>query len=311
MKSATSKSVYSRTPGGRGLRGGFFSLAEMITALTIGAMVMVAVLMVYNRAERAASALTAKLDSYQLPGEVMQRISEDLDKAISGGSGTKITVENKFEDGFATSKLSIVKTIADARGQDQTLEEITWQAASNFESDANGLTLYRGYDGINLEDRLLDEQREAWEKGDFVPICEGVTYFKVQVPQGENLLERWTSDSAPPGIVVTISFAAPFKTVAGTLDVYDDEKIVRTIAIDRTRKIRFEIEPMADEEAPEGEPTGSEGQADSGEAGGAPSASEPGGARSGGEPGGPTTSGRQSSPKSQAKPNVQTKLQRP
>ena len=44
-----------------------FSLAEVITSLTIGAMVLVAVLVVYNRAERSAAAITRKLDRSRLP----------------------------------------------------------------------------------------------------------------------------------------------------------------------------------------------------------------------------------------------------
>jgi hypothetical protein len=39
--------------------------------------------------------------------------------------------------------------------------------------------------------------------------------------------------------VVTISFAEPFKTLAGILDVPEDEKVIRNIAIDRTRAIKF------------------------------------------------------------------------
>ncbi|HDZ69106.1 MAG TPA: hypothetical protein ENH43_01650 [Phycisphaerales bacterium] len=90
-----------------------------------------------------------------------------------------------------------------------------------------------------MEDKLLDEQKESWERELFVPICDGVTFFKIQVPKGEDFLDRWTSASLPKAVVVTISFTEPFKTLDGTLDVPDAEKITRTIAIDRTRKIRF------------------------------------------------------------------------
>jgi hypothetical protein len=48
--------------------------------------------------------------------------------------------------------------------------------------------------------------------------------------------------------VATISFAEPFKTLTGTLDVPDTEKITRTIAIDRTRKIKFIFVKKEDEE---------------------------------------------------------------
>jgi hypothetical protein len=63
---------------------------------------------------------------------------------------------------------------------------------------------------------------------------------------GEEFQNEWGGDSLPAGIVVTISFAEPYKTLDGTLDVPDAEKIVRTIAIDRTRKIGFELAPKED-----------------------------------------------------------------
>jgi hypothetical protein len=41
--------------------------------------------------------------------------------------------------------------------------------------------------------------------------------------------------------MVTVSFAEPFKKLDGTLDVPEAEKISRTIAVNKNRKIRFEI----------------------------------------------------------------------
>ena len=222
----------------KNLRG--FSLAEMLAALTIGAMVLVAVLGIYSRSERAASAVSRRLDGSRLPGEVLQRIAEDLDRTISAGSIAKITVENKFEGGLPTARLTIRKTIQDSENKEQILEEIVWQ--SGIDVDPNGLVLYRSHSGLALEDKLLDEKRESWEKDySFVPICAGVTFFRIQALKGGNLQDNWTGDSLPAGIVATISFAAPFSTVAGTFDVSDEEKIMRTIAIDRTRKLGFEI----------------------------------------------------------------------
>jgi len=214
-----------------------FSLAEVLVALTIGAMVLVAVLSIYSRAETSAAAITRKLDSSRLPSEVLQRIAEDLDRTAAPGADTKVTIENKFENGFSTARLTVLKTIYNSKNEKQTFERIVWQ--TNYDNDANSLVLYRSHSGIALEDKLLDEQKEDWEKELFVPICTGVTFFKIQVPTGENFQDNWTSDSLPPGIVVTISFAEPFKTLAGILDMPEDEKVIRNIAIDRTRAIKF------------------------------------------------------------------------
>ena len=226
-----------------------FSLSEVLAALAIGAMVLVAVLSVYARVETTTARITHRLDSSQLPFEILQRIAEDLDRIVEGSSDVKITIANKFKEGYQTAKLTIVKTYSDRGNRPKTFEEIIWQTDYDYESDANGLVLYRSYSGIAPEDKLLDEQRASWEKDyPFVPICEGVTFFKIQIPSGDQLSNRWTRDSLPPGITVTISFAEPFETWEETWDVPDVEKITRTIAIDRTRSIRFAFVPAEVEE---------------------------------------------------------------
>ncbi len=224
-----------------------FSLAEVLAALTIGAMILVAVLGIYSRAERSSAAIIRKLDSSQLPREILQRIAEDLDKIITADSGTKITIENKFKKGLPAARLTIQQTIYDKDNKQQIFEEIVWQ--SSYDLDANNLTLYRSHRGIELEDKLLDEKRADLEKEyPFVPVCTGLTLFKIQVPKGEEFQNVWRSPSPPLGITVTISFAEPYETETGTLDVPDSEKISRTIAINRTRKIKFTLLPKNTEQ---------------------------------------------------------------
>jgi hypothetical protein len=240
-----------------------FSLAEIITSLTIGSMILVAVLVVYNRAERSAAAVTRKLDGSRLLSEVMQRIAEDLDGIITTGSDTKINIENKFENGFPTARLTITRTFFDSKNQEQIFENIVWQTNYDFESNVDGMVLYRSHSGIALEDKLLDNNKDDWERGLFVPICAGITFFRIKVPWGETYLDKWTSTSLPPGIEVSISSAEPFKTVGGTLDVPEEGKVIRTIAVDRTRKIKFtaakrelaegEEKEQANEPLPDGE----------------------------------------------------------
>ena len=222
-----------------------FSLAEVLAAMTIGAMVIVAVLGIYHRAEHSANAALRKLDESQLPREVLQYIAEDLDSMISSESNAKVTIQNKLEvtaSGMLipAARLAFTRTIKDDSGKENIFEEIIWQSSYNIESLAAGLVLYRSHSGINLEDKVLQEHKYDWERELFVPICSGVTFFNISATSGNNLVERW--DGTPPtGIAVTLSFAEPFKNVDGTYDVPEEEKITRTIAIDRTRKIRFDI----------------------------------------------------------------------
>ena len=238
----------SRVPRG-------FSLAEVLAALTIGAMLTVAVLGIYHRAEKSATAMTRKLDGSRLPGEVLQRIAEDLDNIISSTSDAKITIENKFENVASiglipAARLIITRTIQDSKDNEQKYEEIIWQSSYDFQSTGNGLILYRSHSGMNMEDKVLEKYKDDFTRELFVPICGGVTFFKISALAGKDPVERW--DSAPPrGIVVTISFAEPYKKVDGTLDVLDEEKITRTIAIDRTRKIRFDTSAGGDNQGEE------------------------------------------------------------
>jgi len=231
-----------------------FSLAEVLAALTIGAMVLVAVLGIYGRAERSATAVTEKLNSSRLVYEVLQLLAEDLDSIITTNSATKITLENKIDaEGYQTARLIIRKGIYDSKNRERVFEQIIWQASYDYDGDTGALILYRSHSGIALEDKLLDEQKERWQRELFVPICSGVTFFKVQAGKADSLQDKWTSSSLPAGIVVTLSFAEPFKTVTGELDVPDSQKFIRTIAVDRTRKIQFKIVEKEDKEKTDGE----------------------------------------------------------
>jgi prepilin-type N-terminal cleavage/methylation domain-containing protein len=225
-----------------------FSLAEVLTALTIGSMVLVAVLSIYSRVENAAAGVTRRLDSTRLPAEILQCIAEDLDRVAGTSSDAKITIDNKIVNGLQTARLRISNTFYNKQNKKQTFEEIIWQGNYDYEAD-NGLILYRSHSGVTAEDKLLDDQKENWEKELFVPICAGVTFFKIEARRDETLLDKWTSTGLPYGIVVTVSFAEPFKQLDGTLDVPEAEKISRTIAVSKSRKIKFKIVKEAEEES--------------------------------------------------------------
>jgi len=225
-----------------------FSLAEMLAALTIASMVLVTVLGIYSRADRAAAAITRRVDNCRFPCEVLQRIAEDLDGIIAAGADIQVPVpKNKFDHGFASAQLTIIKSISDTQNKRRTFEQIIWQ--SSYDYDANSLVLYRSYSSdkdIDLhEDKLLDAKRENWEKELFIPICTGVTFFRVRGVKNGEPLDSWSSP-VPAGIEVTISFAEPFVTLDNTLDVAEEEKFTRIIAVDRTRKIRFRIAQKQD-----------------------------------------------------------------
>lgn len=217
-----------------------FTLAEVLAALVVASMILVTVLGIYNRAESCASTINRRLDNYRLPAEVLQRIAEDLDRIITTDASMRIAIKNKFDSGFPTAQLVIRKVVRDARNQQKVFEEITWQ--TSYDYDADSLVLYRRRtsDVGLLEDKLLDESRESWEQDLFIPVCTGITFFRILAVKDGEPLERWAG-AIPAGLEITISFAEPFETLENTLDVPEEQKYVRTIAVDRSRKLGFKI----------------------------------------------------------------------
>jgi hypothetical protein len=251
--------------GSSGRRAGF-SLAETIVALVLGAMVLAAILGIYGQVNRAVSATLQKVESPSLAAEVLQLIGEDLAHAL-GGEDVTLQIRNGFDHGFPRAELILRRTFHDSANRVQPLEEITWRAAYDTESEVPNLVLYRSYSGVAPQDKLLDSQRADWEKDyPFVPICRGVTFFRIEACKGEDLVEQWAAPAPPPGVKVTLSFAEPYETVRGTWDVPDEEKISRTMVVDATRAIKFSTaapgaepnerldpnQPQRDGETPEG-----------------------------------------------------------
>ncbi len=219
-----------------------FSLAEVLAALVIGSMILIAVLAVYSRLESSANAVIGKLDDSRLPREVLQLIAEDLDRIITDSKDVKITFQNKkLRDGYNSAQLVISRTYNDKNNNVQDFEEIVWQTAYDYESFTDGLVLYRSHSGLVLEDKLLDELREDWQRGLFIPVCSGVTFFQLQAATKTSPTDRWSGSNLPRNLIVTVSFAQPVETFAGQWEVPDSEKITRTITVDRTRKMKFEI----------------------------------------------------------------------
>lgn len=217
-----------------------FTLAEILAILAIGSIIMVATLAVLSSVQRSAEAVTRNIKDYSLPQEALQRIAEDLDNIIADENYTNIIIRNKIDNGYKSAQLIITQYYYNKDDKKTIFRKITWQTAYDFDTDS--LILYRSYTGIPLEDRLLDEEKEDWEKSLFVPLCQNVTYFSIQIPREDNFLEKWTASTLPKAATVTISFAEPFKTSDNDLDVPEQQKFTRTIAIDRTRKIIFKLE---------------------------------------------------------------------
>jgi prepilin-type N-terminal cleavage/methylation domain-containing protein len=218
-----------------------FSLAEVLAAMMIGSMVLISVLTVYNRAEHAAASVTKTLSQSRNPYEALQLIAEDLDKTTGNEGDTNFVIVNRYINDYAAAMLAIQVRYKDPTDKQQQYETILWQCNSNYKGDANDMVLYRSCEGIVPEDKLLDKSKDKAERSAYVPICRGVTYFNMKIYTGKDKPADVFPGGTPLGIIITISFAKPFKNSDGHYEVPDNEKYTRTIAINKSRKIKFDV----------------------------------------------------------------------
>ncbi len=234
-----------------------FSLVETITVLVITAMILIVALGIYSRIRDAAADVNQKLDTDELPMEILQRIAEDIDRLAAPGFDTTIGIKNKIQQGYNICQLTIQNRIYDKNNKPQDFEKIIWQTYNDPLEE--GLSLYRLHAGLNLEGNVDFDLRDfAMQSEDlFVRLCTGITYFKVQVPIGDdstgywtkkklprdNFADNWTSKKLPNAVTVTVSFAETFENISGELEIYEEDMIIRTIAVDRTRIIKYKFVP--------------------------------------------------------------------
>lgn len=226
---------------------GGFSLLEIMAVLSIVAMIAISALAVFNRARKASASISARLNINDASMEVLQRIAEDLDRLVKPGYDIKLTVANKTAGGFPKSQLVIESKIYDKDSKPVVFEKVIWQ--SQYDEFEESLVLYRGHFGINLDDKILsieEAQRDEIDQRPFVPVCSGMTLFEFTVPQEEKALQepkeplqQWNSATLPPAIAVIMSFNPPTELATGEFVFLEQDVEKRTIAIDRTRKIRF------------------------------------------------------------------------
>ncbi|HIJ67218.1 MAG TPA: hypothetical protein HPP87_02095 [Planctomycetes bacterium] len=251
-----------------------FSLVEIVAVLLITAMIMLASFNVYGRVRSAAAKVNETLDRDTLATEILQRIAEDLDRLAFSDLGTTIFIQNKLDSsGYNVAQIAIKNEVYDENNKPKVFEKIVWRSAYDFFEDS--LILYRSHNGYNLEDKVISDDRQIELKQDgndyFIPLCSGITLFKIQVPvvkvfgenvnlpgldevvqesgEKERLLDGWAGNKLPKAVTITISFAEPYQADTGGLDVLESEKFTRTIAIDRTRQIKYrfvarDLEPI-------------------------------------------------------------------
>jgi len=217
-----------------------FTLAEAIATLVIAAMIMVAVVGIYMGVKRAESSINKRLGDGFLGMEILQRITDDIGKVALPGSDVTMSIKNKIDiGGYKVSQMIIESKIYGKDNKPQTFEKIIWQ--SRVDIDANGLVVYRSHSGYAMEDKMLEEPKEEYEKELFIPICSGATLFSIEAVRDGNAIEEWQSATLPPAVKISISFADREQDLLGNAIVPEESVNTRTVVIDRFKQIPYQF----------------------------------------------------------------------
>ncbi|OQA00238.1 MAG: hypothetical protein BWY69_01813 [Planctomycetes bacterium ADurb.Bin401] len=215
-----------------------FSLAEALTALAIAAMIMVTVIGVYSSVRKTQTSIDGRLKKNFQTTEILQRIAEDIDRLAMPGSDVTVSIKNRIDiENFTVSQMIIESKFYDKDNKPQTFEKIVWQ--SRVSADGNELIVFRAHSGYSLEDKMLDEPKEKYEREWYIPVCSGVSYFAIEVSDGNNVTPEWVATSLPQAVKVSISFEPRSFDALGNLSVPEELIRTRTITLDRFRQIPY------------------------------------------------------------------------
>ena len=219
-----------------------FTLVETLVVLMMAAMIVTSVLMIYQRVRSSAATIVSHMQQNELQNEILQKIAEDIDRLAAPGFEASIKFVNKRVDNTYNGAQLILENNYYGKGdKKETYEQIIWQTWYDPQDDA--MILYRLHDGLNVEDKVLEENAdESSNKGLFIPVASGVTFFELRTQQGETVISAWTSEEKMPAAVrIGISFAPLEQFTDGSIGVPDETIAYRTVAIDRTRMIPYQF----------------------------------------------------------------------
>jgi prepilin-type N-terminal cleavage/methylation domain-containing protein len=217
-----------------------FTLAEAMAALVIAAIIMVTVAGVYTGVRRAEAAVNRRLKGGFMATEVLQRIAEDIDRLALPSSDTTMSIKNKVDaGGFKVTQMIIESKIYDKNNKPQIFEKIIWQ--SRVDADANGLIIFRAHSGYTLEDKMLEEPKEKYERELYIPICGGATLFAIEMTDGNTVTENWENPGLPPAVKISVSFEPRQQDLLGNMIVPEESVKTRIVVINRFRQIPYQF----------------------------------------------------------------------
>ena len=219
-----------------------FTLVETLVVLMMAAMIVTSVLMIYQRVRGSAAKIIGHMQQTELQNEILQKIAEDIDRLAAPGFEASIKFRNKVSaDTYSGAQLVLENNYYGKGDKKQTYEQIIWQTW--YDPDDDAMILYRLHDGLNVEDKILEENADdSPSAGLFIPVVSGVTFFELRTQQGETILSAWTAeDKMPVAVRVGISFAPLEQWSDGSIGVPDESISYRTVAINRTRMIPYQF----------------------------------------------------------------------
>lgn len=202
--------------------------------------------MIYSRVRGNAAMIVARLDHEAVPGEILQKIAEDIDRMAAPGFDATISIQNKMDTGYNSARM-IIENRYYGNGKPpkaNIYERVVWQ--SMYDPMLDQMILYRSHGGLNLEDAVVDNLLTDRQKKDrldkFVPISQGLTFFGVYAVSGdEEPIPQWQKQAMPNGVLVKLSMRPMVQMEDGSFELPEENIISRAIAVDRTRPIAYKI----------------------------------------------------------------------
>ncbi|AQQ72257.1 hypothetical protein SMSP2_02638 [Limihaloglobus sulfuriphilus] len=237
----TAKNISAARPEIKTLRFRGITMAELLAGLIISAMVVSTAVALYMNIQRSLRSIESEINKSSLSEEVMQLLAEDLDRIGSADFDVSLSLEKRQNNGYEIFKLEIKNLLYGSDNKPVEFETIIWQTDYNIDTDK--LILYRGRTGLGPEDPVLDTHaREYPENMIFVPVCDGITYFKLEVYNGQAFGDSWSGKTMPTGIRGEISFSDPIVGIDGSLQLLQEDIYTRMIALNREKNLQFRFE---------------------------------------------------------------------
>ena len=135
------------------------TLAEVLVSIVIAALVLVAVLSIYDQFQRSASAIIARIERPQLLTEILQRIAEDVDRLVDSEHEVRVTVDNRFDNGYPIARLVLEKSYSDRAPEDPPWKKSFGRATSTSARIASSSTANTAASCWRTNYSMLSENR--------------------------------------------------------------------------------------------------------------------------------------------------------